>query len=201
MMSIVPSVIAPSPRRAGRMEFQHAGLRGKHIPAGASSRSNPESLFGLQLQRSRIDAVAQSGWARAILKDMAEVTVALRAEHFGADHAMADVALFVDVVLRSRRRKARPAAAGVEFGVGLEQRLPAARADIGARSLLVLVFAGERALGRLLAQHRVLHRRQFFAPLGLALYDFVSHRLGLGHRASSHLVFSRRSVFNRTAGV
>src|SRR2546423_12620318 len=94
---------------------------------------------------------------------------------------MADVALFVDVVLRGRRRKARPAAAGVEFGVGLEQRLPAARADIDAWPLLVLVFARERPLGGLLAQHRVLHRCQFLAPLGLALYDFVSHRLAVGH--------------------
>src|SRR5437763_9042988 len=191
MMSIVPSVIALSPRRAGRMEFQHAGFGGKHIPAGASSRSNPESLFGLQLQRSRIDAVAQSGWARAILKDMAEVTVALRAEHFGADHAMADVALFVDVVLRSRRRKARPAAAGVEFGVGLEPRLPAARADIGARSLLVLVFARERPLGRLLAQHRVLHRRQCVAPRGVALADFVRLDTWLRRGSLCRVGFSR----------
>jgi hypothetical protein len=28
------------------MEFQHAGFGGKHIPAGASSRSNPESYLG-----------------------------------------------------------------------------------------------------------------------------------------------------------
>src|SRR5437868_14294904 len=110
------------------MEFQHAGFGGKHIPPGASSRSNPESLFGLQLQRSRIDAVAQSGRAGPILEDMAEVTVALRAEHFGADHAMADVALFIDVVLRGGRRNARPAAAGVEVGLCFEQRLPADRA-------------------------------------------------------------------------
>ena len=68
------------------------------------------------------------------------------------------------------RGEARPAAAGIELGVGFEQRLPAAGADIGARPVLVLVFAGERPLGRLLAQHRVLHRRQFLAPLGVAFH-------------------------------
>src|SRR5690348_14333595 len=36
----------------------------------------------------------------------------------------------------------------------------------------MLVFARERAFGGLLAQHGILHGRQFLAPLGLALFDF-----------------------------
>src|SRR6266478_5376249 len=141
-------------------------------------------LFRLQLQRRRIDAVAQSGRAGAVLEHMPEMAVALRAQHFGPDHAVADVALLVDVALQRRLGKARPAAAGIELGVGFEQRLSAAGAGVGAGPLLMLVFAGERALGRLLAQHRVLHRRQFLAPLGLALLDLAGHRLGVGHGIS-----------------
>src|SRR5947207_14760611 len=124
---------------------------------------------------------------------MPEMAVALRAQHFGPDHAMADVALLVDVALQRRLGKARPAAAGIELGVGFEQRLSAAGAGVGAGPLLMLVFAGERPLGRLLAQHRILHRRQFLAPIRLALLDLAGHRLGVGHGASLLGVFKAKA--------
>src|SRR5229473_7628841 len=149
------------------------------------SRLKPAfALFRLQLQRRRIDAVAQSGRAGSVLEHVPEMAVALRAQHFGPDHAVADVTLLVDMALHRGLRKARPAAAGIELGVGFEQRLPAAGAGIGAGPLLVLVLAGERPLGRLLAQNRILHRRQFLAPLGFALLDLAGHRLGVGHDVS-----------------
>ena len=49
--------------------------------------------------------------------------------------------------------------------------------------MVVLIFAREGTLGRLLAQHRVLHRRQFAPPLLFALDDLVvgGLRLGVGH--------------------
>src|SRR6266853_4401111 len=112
------------------------------------------------------------------------MAVAFRAQHFGPDHAVADVTFLVDMALGGGLRKARPAAAGIELGVGFEQRLAAAGADVGAGPLLVLVFAGERPLGRLLAQHRILHRRQFLAPLGFAFLGLAGHGLGVGHRNS-----------------
>src|SRR5712691_11036814 len=158
-----------------------------------TSSKQVAELFPLQLQRRRIDAVAQSGRAGAVVEHMPEMAVALRAQHFGPDHAVADVALLVDVALQRRLSKTRPAAAGIELGVGFEQRLSAAGAGVGAGPLLMLVFAGERPLGRLLAQHRVLRRRQFLAPLGLALLDLAGHRLGVGHETSLQMV----SVFTR----
>src|ERR1700757_4974908 len=114
---------------------------------------------------------------------MAEMARALRAQDLGADHAVAMVPLFVDMAFRSRLGEARPAAAGVELGIGLEQGLPATGTDIGAGFGLILVLARERPLGRLLAQDRVLHRRQFLAPLGFALDDFVGC-FGVGHKLS-----------------
>src|ERR1700704_4219101 len=161
--------------------------------AQMTSSKQVAELFRLQLQRRRIDAVAQSGRAGSVLEHMAEMAVALRAQHFGPDHAVADVALLVDVALRRGGGKARPAAAGIELGVGFEQRLAAAGAGVGAGPLLVLVFAGERPLCRLLTQYRMLHRRQFLAPLGLALLDLAGHRLGVGHETS----FQMLSVFTR----
>src|SRR5689334_6927341 len=84
------------------------------------------------------------------------------------------------MALDRRLGEARPAAAGIELGIGLEQRLAAAGADIGAGTMVVLIFAAERALGRLLAQHGVLHRRELFAPLRLALLDLAA-RFGVAH--------------------
>ena len=55
---------------------------------------------------------------------------------------------------------------------------PFSGAGIGALALLMLVFAGKGPLGRFLAQHGVLHRRQLLAPLGLALLNLG---LGIGH--------------------
>src|SRR3979409_413057 len=99
------------------------------------------------------------------------MAVALRAQHLGAEHARGHSALLVDMAVDGRSRKTRPAATGIELGVGLEQRLAAAGAGIGAVAVLVLIFAGERPLGRLLAQHRILPRRQLAAPIGFALLD------------------------------
>jgi hypothetical protein len=115
---------------------------------------------------------------------MAEMAVAFGAEHFGADHAVADVALLVDMAVDRGRRKTRPAAAGIELGVGFEQGLAAAGAGVGALPLLMLVFAAARPLGRLFAQHRILHRRKLLAPLGLALLDLAGHGLAVGHEPS-----------------
>ena len=78
---------------------------------------------------------------------MAKMTLAAGAKHLGSDHAMAEIALLLDMAFGSRRGKTRPAAAGIEFGVRLEQRLAAAGANIGARALLMFVFARERPFG------------------------------------------------------
>src|SRR6201996_7739355 len=154
-------------------------------------------LFRIELQRRRIDAVTQSGRPRAVLEHMAEMTIAARAQHFGADHAVAHVAFLVDTAFGCRLGEARPAAAGIELGIGLEQRLSAAGADIGARAMLMLVFAGEGPFGRLLAQHRVLHRRQFLAPLGFALFD-LWRRLGVRHETSFAAIAPSVSDFDIT---
>src|SRR6202140_4009305 len=113
----------------GRVNPGHDGRAYRRTPRHPSQRF---LLFRLQLQRGRIDAVAQAGRAGTVLEDVAEMAVALRAQHFGADHAVADVALLVDMALRRRLGEARPAAAGIELGVGFEQRLSATGAGIGA---------------------------------------------------------------------
>src|SRR3954470_17813909 len=102
-------------------------------------RITPSASLRLQLQGCRVDAVAQSGRSRTVLEHMAEMTIALRAQHFGSDHAVADVAFFVDMLVGRGRGEAGPAAAGIEFCVGFEQRLAAAGAGVGPLAMLMFV--------------------------------------------------------------
>src|SRR5256886_6925809 len=91
--------------------------------------------------------------------------------------------------------KARPAAVGVELGLGFEQLRAAAGAQVNARRLRVPVLARERPFGALLTQHVVLGRGQVSLPLGFALLNFAllqdrkSTRLNSSHSQISYAVF------------
>ena len=75
-------------------------------PSGAPrpSLSGSGSPSRRELQRHRVDAVAQAGGRRAVGEDVALVAAAAGAEDLGAHHAVAGVALFTQVI---RRRRAR----------------------------------------------------------------------------------------------
>src|SRR4051794_36875218 len=74
-----------------------------------------------ELERRRVHAVAQACRARAIIEDVAEMRGAAAAQHFVAHHAVARVALRLDVVFINGLVKTRPAGAGIELGVRAEQ--------------------------------------------------------------------------------
>src|SRR3954469_8603068 len=185
MIRMVPSVMASSLTAAATPWPAAPAGEEKHIaaPGSMTEPDAPQGLFGFELQRRGIDAVAQARRPRAVGEDMTEMAAALGAQHLGADHAVTDVPLLIDMALGGGLGEARPAAAGIELRVGLEQHIAAAGAGIGTGAVVVLIFAGEGTLGRLLAQHRVLHRRQLVAPLLFALDDLVvrGFRLGVGH--------------------
>src|SRR6185437_3812051 len=157
MMRIVPSVMALLPTGRSADQPRQTGPKKHSIPRFSVPGKGTERvkgfvlrLFRLEFQRCRIDAVAQSGRRRAVLEHVAEMAVTTRAKHLGPNHAVGDVALLVDMALGCRPVETRPAAAGIELGIGLKQRLPAAGTDIGTRPMVMLVFAGEWPFGRLL---------------------------------------------------
>src|SRR3989344_4362092 len=78
-------------------------------------------LFLLQLQRGRVDAIAQTGRLWPVGEDMPEMRAALAAMHLGEAHEKAAVILFTDILGFHRRVEAGPAGAGIELGVGAEQ--------------------------------------------------------------------------------
>src|SRR4051812_30152290 len=104
---------------------------------GGYYREAAAGLLLLEFQRCGIDAVAQARGLRAVLEHVAQVGVALLAQHFGAAHAIALVLLGCDVFGRGGLPEARPARTGLELLVGAEQLDAAAAAAIDA--LLVVV--------------------------------------------------------------
>src|SRR5918992_1326610 len=96
-------------------------------PRSNLRRTWPSSpLLPLQLQGSRVDAVALPGWVRPVGKDVAKVSAAVRAHDLGADHAVARVRLFLNCFLACGRVERGPAAARVVLRSGDEQLGPAA---------------------------------------------------------------------------
>src|SRR6202011_4379457 len=95
-----------------------------------SSLPHQDELFRLELERRRVDAVAQAGRLRAVVEDVAQVATAIAALHFGAAHAVAAVRFRLDGFLLGRGVEARPARTRVELLVRAEQNLATTSASI-----------------------------------------------------------------------
>ena len=77
-----------------------------------------------EVERERVDAVTLAGRVRAVVEDVAQVPTAVAADDLGADHAVARVLAQLDGLLDRGLGEARPAGAGVELRVGVEQLAP-----------------------------------------------------------------------------
>src|SRR6185295_3325170 len=102
-----------------------------------------------------------------------QMRAAAGALHLDALHAERPVALRVDDLRGERREEARPAGAGVELRLGREQRVAAGDADERSGRGPVLVLAGERAFGPLVAGDAVLLGGEDLVPLSLGADDLV----------------------------
>ena len=69
------------------------------LSAVAVRRFAAARLFGFEVQRRRIDAIAQALGPGPVGEDMAEMALAARAAHFGADHAVAACRVFSSTAL------------------------------------------------------------------------------------------------------
>src|SRR5450756_766888 len=91
----------------------------------------------------------------AVLEDVSQVGITVGAKNLCTAHEKALVRFSADILARDRLREAGPATAGIEFGVGIEERRTTTDAGVGARLLAVVVGAGKGALGALLARNAV----------------------------------------------
>src|SRR5919199_260414 len=106
-----------------------------------------------------------TGLLRTILEDVAEMRVATRAAHLGADHPVRAILHELDGVRRDHFGEAWPAGARVVLRSAVEERVAAGGAVVETIFVGVYVLAGEWTLGRRLAQDGVLLRRQALLPL------------------------------------
>ncbi len=153
-----------------------------------SSRSSELRACRDQSQRNRVDAVPLVGGRRIALalEYMAEMAVAVGAEHLDAGHAHRVVASQDDRVRIRRIEERRPAAMGFEL-LGAAEQLGAARpALIDPFGLGVGVLADEGPLGARFAQHREFGRGELLTPLVVCEFQLGPRR---GHASTLASVF------------
>src|SRR5437879_5721207 len=106
---------------------------------------------------------------------MAQVRIATAALYLGADHAVRSVGFCVDGLIFKGSGEAGPAAAGMKFCFGAEERTAAADAFVGAGSVGGLVLSRIRRLGALLTGHIILVRCELLLPFGVRLLNLFGH--------------------------
>src|SRR5690606_25955109 len=116
--------------------------------------------LGHELERHRVDAVAQAGRRRPVGKHVTLMAPAARAHDLGALHAVARVAHVLQVRFVEGRGKARPAGARLELLARAKQRQPAQAAAVDARFLVLEQRAAKRRFGPVLEQHVALLARE-----------------------------------------
>src|SRR6185437_3712759 len=163
----------------GRTATPAAGCRGSvsapSVAAGANRIIGAPGASGrrrLEGQREAVHAIAQAGRLGAVVKDMAEMAVAPVAGNRRSHHPVGPVHMGVHGIVE-RGPEARPAGAAVELGRRREQVIAAAGAGENALPLLMQKRRGERPLGPVLAEDRILIGGEPAAPFGVGIDEMV----------------------------
>ena len=88
-------------------------------PRMGSERRSTSLSIGREIHRNSVDAVAEIGRCRAVVKDVPEMTSTIRAMNFGSDHAKGSINGCLDGTL-DRIIEAGPAGAAFEFSFRCE---------------------------------------------------------------------------------
>ena len=173
-----PSAVSPSARRAcaARSRPRRSRARDRRRPPAAGSRrgASPGAQSSPAGSSSSAQELMQNRWPVGF--GPSSNTCPRWPPHVAQstsmrDHAVAQVEPRLDRVELGGLDEARPARARVVLRVRAEELGAAARAPVDARLLRVPVRPGERSLGALPPQDRVLLGRQALAPLLVAELD------------------------------
>ncbi len=148
--------------------LQHVCPLGRVAAIGRGISKRVELIIGDKDECCRVQTKPQAFRSRSVVKDMPEVPLAPRTQHFGAEHADADILALFNIVCCDGMEKARPAGARVELRAGRKEGQVAAGAGVNAFFLMVVKRAAEGLFGPFVAQHLELFRCQPLAPLSFA---------------------------------
>jgi hypothetical protein len=104
-----------------------------------------------------------------------QVCAAFFAMNLNPVHAMTGIGGGFDGQLGNRFEKTGPTGAGLEFRIGIEQRLTATDTEVLTMLMAIPVFATEGALGAVLPSNAVLFLAELLLPIGVGLIEFVCH--------------------------
>src|SRR5580765_937191 len=183
-----PSTDARSTSVAGSGKDAAAACAGSMAREAAARISARLSMFVAsrdEIERRRVHAIAQTGGARAVVEDVAQMAIAPRAEHLVANHAVGGVSGAGDILFGDGLPETRPAGAGLEFRFGVEQGRGAADASVDSIGMVRGVLSGEGPFGALSTGHFELLRRQLLPPFGVCFSDFL--HFGDPHAASARV--------------
>ena len=122
-----------------------------------------------EAHRRRVHAVAQSGRSRPVIEHVPQVRVAVPAGDGGALHAECLVRDLGDVLWRDGLVEAGPSRAGLELGLGTEDRRVATDAAVEPVVMVIPGVTGVGALCAGLARNFELDWRQLLLPLRVCL--------------------------------
>ena len=122
-----------------------------------------------QNQRVSVDTMSHAGrLVRGIWENMAKVTVATAAAHFGADSSPTGVFVFGDRARLDSLKKRWPTTAGVKLVFGAVKTLATASTMVAATSFFIEISPSVGRFGARLAQYLVLLGTQHIFPVGIA---------------------------------
>ena len=130
-----------------------------------------ESCSADEVQGNGIHAVAQTGWLRPIIENMAEMCIAARTGHRDTLHEETIVLRLHDIQFGNRLPETGPSGTRIELGCRVVECGIAADAAVDPRSMIIIVLAGARPLRLTPACNLVGIPRQLFTPFRVRLDD------------------------------
>src|SRR5208282_3827287 len=109
----------------------------------------------LEIEDHPIYAIPEPGRRGAVMKNMTKMRPAAPAFHLRPLHPISLIRQIDDTAFADRLVKTWPAAAALEFGITLEERIAAYRAIISADLMILFQRTAVRPLGPLLSSNGV----------------------------------------------
>ena len=129
------------------------------ISARSATCPKKGSAAWYELQGNAIHTVAQSGWRRAVFKDVAKMPTAAPAMHLGAFHPQTPVGFGAHRAF-DLTPETRPSGSALELGLRLEKRKFAAGADEDAHAMFVNQRTAAGRFRILMPEHLILSGRE-----------------------------------------